>query len=62
MQEGQQARRVSISELKRNFVRKFPSHQLSRILSTEPDSLTVEELLAKAQTWLAFFKGEDENE
>ena len=62
MQESQQGRKVSILELKRNFVGKFPSHQLSRILSAEPDSLAVEELLAKAQTWLAFFKGDDENE
>ena len=62
MQESQHSKRVSILELKRNFVGKFPSHQLSKILSAEPDSLTGEELLAKAHTWLAFFKGDDENE
>jgi len=62
MQEGHQAKRVSISELKRNFVRKFPLNPLSRILSAEPDYLTGEELLAKAQTWLAFFKGESKDE
>jgi hypothetical protein len=62
MQESQLGKRVSILELKRNFVGKFPSHQLSKILSAEPDSLTVEELLAKAQTWLAFFKGDDDTE
>ncbi|AKA48115.1 hypothetical protein IX51_02270 [uncultured archaeon] len=62
MQESQQGKRVSILELKRNFLGKFPSHQLSKILSAEPDSLTGEELLAKAQTWLAFFKGDDGTE
>ncbi len=62
MQEGQQVKRVSILELKRNFARRFPSHQLSRILSAEPNHLTGEELLAKAQTWLAFFKGGNEDE
>ena len=33
-----------------------------RKMEKEPDSLTVEELLAKAQTWLAFFKGDDDTE
>ena len=62
MQESQQVKSVSILELKRNFVGKFPSHPLSRILSAEPDYLTGKELLAKVQTWLAFFHGEKENE
>ncbi len=57
-----EANRIDISKLKTGFMGKFPSHQLSKILSAEPDSLTVEELLAKAQTWLAFFKGDDDTE
>jgi hypothetical protein len=58
----EESRRLDISRLKAGFLAKFPSHPLSKILSLEPDSLTVEELLAKAQTWLAFFQGEKENE
>ena len=58
----EESRRLDISRLKAGFSGKFPSHPLSKILSLEPDSLTVEELLAKAQTWLAFFHGEKKNE
>jgi hypothetical protein len=49
------ARRVNIASLKMDFARKFPEHPLAKILLSEPDSLTGEELTAKAQTWLAFF-------
>lgn len=59
--EGQ-ARKIDISNLKARFARKFPSHPLNAILLNEPDLLTVEELCAKAQTWLAFFHGGNENE
>lgn len=57
-----EANQIDICKLKTGFIGKFPSHSLSKILSAEPDSLTAEELLAKAQTWLAFFKGDDWNE
>ena len=57
-----EANRIDISKLKTGFLGKFPSHPLSKILSSEPDRLTGEELLAKAQTWLAFFHGGKENE
>ncbi|SIM83431.1 hypothetical protein [Cuniculiplasma divulgatum] len=59
---GEHARKIDISGVKVAFVRNFPSHPLSKILLSEPDSVTGEELLAKAQTWLAFFHGEKENE
>lgn len=58
----EQAKRIDISGVKATFVRNFPSHPLSKILLSEPDSVTGEELLAKAQTWLAFFHGEEKNE
>jgi hypothetical protein len=54
--------RIDVSMVKMQFAKKFPDHPLTHILLSEPDSLTGEELLAKAQTWLAFFKGEDESE
>ena len=49
-------RRVNIASLKIAFARKFPEHPLAKILLSEPDTLTEEEFLAKAQTWLAFFQ------
>ncbi|GEM_PF-3840317 len=55
-------RAINIYRLKREFTEKFPEHTLSTILSLEPDVLTAEELIAKAQTWLAFFRRRDENE
>ena len=58
----EEATKIDISKLKTGFLGKFPSHPLSRILSSEPASLTSTEFLAKAQTWLAFFRGEKENE
>jgi hypothetical protein len=61
LMEGQ-VRKIDISNLKVRFARKFPSHPLNAILLNEPDLLTVEDLCAKAQTWLAFFHGEKENE
>ena len=49
---------ISISNLKRDFSRRFPSHPLTRILLNEPDTMHIEELIAKAGTWLAFFQAE----
>ena len=57
-----EANRIDISKLKTGFIGKFPSHSLSKILSSEPNSLTNQEFLAKAQTWLAFFEGDEQNE
>jgi hypothetical protein len=59
MEEG---RKIDISKLKQGFAVKFPSHPLTAILLSEPDVLTKEELLAKSQTWLAFFQRREENE
>ena len=62
MQEGKVAGEVSISNLKRNFVKKFPNSQLAAVLLCEPDSMSIEELIGKAGTWLVFLqaKGRDE--
>lgn len=57
-----EAKKIDISKLKTGFLGKFPSHPLLKILSSEPDRLTEPGLLAKVQTWLAFFVGDDENE
>jgi len=46
----------------KSFAAKFPSHPLTRILLSEPDIVTMQELLAKSQTWLSFFHGGKENE
>ena len=54
--------RVDISGLKASFIGKFPAHSLSKVLLSEPDKVTIEELLAKAQTWLAFFQGDRRDE
>lgn len=56
------ARKVNITVLKANFTSKFPEHPFSKLLLSEPNDLTGEEFLAKAQTWLAFFKGDDDTE
>ena len=53
------ARKVNISKLKANFSGKFPDHPFNRLLLSEPDDLTSEEFLAKAQTWLALFQGRE---
>jgi hypothetical protein len=58
----EEAGKVNIARLKANFTEKFPKHPFSRLLLSEPDLLTKEEFLAKAQTWLAFFHGEEKNE
>lgn len=58
----EEAGRVNIAGLKANFAKKFPEHPFNRLLLSEPNILTNEELLAKAQTWLAFFNGGKENE
>lgn len=55
----EEARKLDISKLKAGFAGKFPSHPLTAILLAEPDSMTKEELLPKAQTWLAFFQGRE---
>ncbi len=58
----EEPRRLNITKLKESFISRYPSHPLSRIFVSEPDNLTGEELIAKSQTWLAFFHGGKENE
>jgi hypothetical protein len=52
----EEARKINIAPLKADFAGKFPGHPLAKILLSEPDTLTGDELLAKTQTWLAFFQ------
>jgi hypothetical protein len=56
MQEGRVAREITISDLKRNFMQEFPDSPLTPILLCEPDSMSVDELIAKTGTWLAFLQ------
>lgn len=58
MQEGKVAREISISDLKRNFTQKFPDSPLTPILLYEPDTMSVDDLIAKTGTWLAFLQRE----
>ena len=43
---------ISISQLKKDFSRKFPTHPLAQILLNEPDAMTIGSLIAKVGTWL----------
>ncbi len=56
MQESRVAKEISISDLKRNFTQKFPDCPLTSILLYEPDSMSIDELIAKTGTWLAFLQ------
>ncbi len=49
---------IDIRKVKLKFATKFPEHPLTKILLSEPDMLTADEFIAKAQTWLAFFSGD----
>lgn len=44
---------VSVSGVKKRFIRKFPELAISEVLSTEPEQMNVEEFLAKVGTWLS---------
>ncbi len=50
-------RAIDISNLKKEFAKKFPEHPLTQVLLSEPDSLKSYEFIAKVETWLAFFHG-----
>jgi hypothetical protein len=56
MQEGKVAREISISDLKRNFTQKFPDSPLTPVLLYEPDAMSIDDLVAKTGTWLAFLQ------
>ena len=56
MQEGKVAREISISDLKRNFTQKFPDSPLTPVLLYEPDAMSIDDLVAKTGTWLAFLR------
>ena len=58
MQEGKVAREISISDLKRNFTQKFPDSPLTPVLLYEPDAMSIDDLVAKTGTWLAFLQRE----
>lgn len=52
---------IDITNVKIKFASKFPEHPLTKILLSEPDVLTKDEFIAKAQTWLAFFNRDEED-
>ena len=56
MQEGKVAKEITISDLKRNFTQKFPDSPLTPILLYEPDAMSIDDLVAKTGTWLAFLQ------
>ena len=56
MQEGKVGREISISDLKRNFTQKFPDSPLTPVLLYEPDAMSIDDLVAKTGTWLAFLQ------
>ena len=56
MQEGKVGREISISDLKRKFTQKFPDSPLTPILLYEPDAMSIDDLVAKTGTWLAFLQ------
>ncbi len=62
MQEGKVAGEVSISNLKRSFVKKFPNSRLAAVLLHEPDTMSIEELIGKTGTWLVFLQTEGRDE
>ena len=50
-----------IRGLKKRFTHKFPNTELSHILLSEPDEMSVEEFIAKCGTWLAILDNESHN-
>jgi hypothetical protein len=54
-------KKVSLESLKHSFSQKFPDIELSQILLSEPDKMSVEELIAKCGTWLAILDSERNN-
>ena len=44
---------IDFTKIKRNFEKKFPELEISQVLSSEPDQMNVENLIAKVGTWLA---------
>ncbi|MEM3860668.1 MAG: hypothetical protein QW478_14945 [Candidatus Micrarchaeaceae archaeon] len=48
----------NIRVLKDNFEKRFPFSILSTIFHSEPDEMTVDELISKVGTWLAILDSE----
>lgn len=54
-------RNIMIRGLKKRFAHKFPNTELSHILLSEPDEMSIEALISKVGTWLAILDNESHN-
>jgi hypothetical protein len=52
---------VSIQNLKTRVSKKFPNSEIANILLSEPDEMSVEELIAKCGTWLSIMDATHNN-
>jgi hypothetical protein len=50
---------IDITSLKKQFIQKYPSSMLSKILATEPDKINDVEFLVKALTWVKILNSEN---
>jgi|ACXJ01.1.fsa_nt_gi hypothetical protein len=55
------AQQISLISLKKGFSSKFPTSPLTQILISEPDYVTITELLAKSQTWFSILENKRRN-
>ncbi len=51
---------INIASIKRNFIRKFPKHPLTKILMQTEDLLSEEEFLGAVLVWLQIIDLEEE--
>jgi len=51
---------INITQLKKNFIKKFPNHQLAKILVNTKDELPEEEFLGAVVVWLQIMDLEKE--
>ena len=51
-------RKVSIRNVKKHFKEKYPSDPFTAILISEPDELTIDQLLSKYETWISVLSNE----
>jgi hypothetical protein len=49
---GSKGRKINISQVKLLFSSRFPNLDFTKILLSEPDELSTDELVAKIGTWL----------
>ncbi len=53
--------KISIHEVKTRVNKKFPNIELSQILLSEPDEMSVEALISKVGTWLVILDATHNN-